>query len=732
MNDDLIRRAVAELVDAAPTPKPLPDRTVTSPNPGDRYRWMAIAAAAVLLVGGVVAVAAWQRRDSGDTSDSLPPAPITTAPITPVPVTSVTPTTPGTVATIPPSTAPAAPPTSPTPTPDEQLSTAPGQPLPSGTLEFGQDDVVATRVDGDLWWYPGLLGDNPGEPVRLLDLPDPREQVAEGPGPNVVTSVAGAVNGTLIYSDCCEPAAGQVLTLGAPDAEPALYNFGDRPALSPDGTKLATVGMALIVTDFAAGEISSIQPTALGGLVQLNSVVWSPDGSKLAVTGGDGTRTFVQIRASQAPFEIIAEAALDQIAGNALWPVVTGWTAGDEPSIELEVFDEVGVVVDRIPFDPTDLEVLEDTVGAPPTGATSHHVDADGRQLWVADNALLADTDPLSGELRQLLTGIGDAWFVPTHAIATPPPDPAATALTDYFSALAEGRYADGAQLLGEGGLEYERRTDLRPLFSEFGDTSDLATRLQQWCETVALCAQPTDVRADGGYTVATFQDQNGIVSGYYRSGTFEGAASVSGLAPRRPRAGSQPCSVAGVITTAEADLDGDEQAELVVITIVDHVAWVHVCNTATSFQSWRFGTVGESLVLAVVDDLGDGRDELLIGEGSPDSLTLSRLELVDGALQAPGVDYQLAYPPLPTSTPTTWSSFGCADIDGVQRLVQYRYELIGGDTPDTARSADVTTSLAETGTVVDTTTYPLPDQLDTVVRIVDPHCGDLSILTEG
>ena len=55
--------------------------------------------------------------------------------------------------------------------------------------------------------------------------------------------------------------------------------------------------------------------------------------------------------------------------------------------------------------------------------------------------------------------------------------------LQDYLTALADGRYADAAVLLNEGGLEPERRADLRPLFTEYGDIDDLPARLQSWCD---------------------------------------------------------------------------------------------------------------------------------------------------------------------------------------------------------------------------------------------------------
>ena len=107
--DARIRAAVTEITDAAPPPKPLP--TAVSDVADDRsYRWLAIAAATVLIVAGVVAIAAWQTVNDGSApADSNPVTVPNTAPV-PTPVTNdlpvtTPPTTPGT--TSPTTTAPA-------------------------------------------------------------------------------------------------------------------------------------------------------------------------------------------------------------------------------------------------------------------------------------------------------------------------------------------------------------------------------------------------------------------------------------------------------------------------------------------------------------------------------------------------------------------------------------------------------------------------------------------------
>jgi hypothetical protein len=717
MNDDLIRDAVSELVAAAPTPKPLP-RPI--PAPERSYRWLALAAAAVLLIGGVVAVAAWRASsDTAPSTDTLPPTPTTEAPDT---------TVPGTVApTVPPTTRPS-PTTSPTNEPPPGVTTFDVVPIPDGTFQFGPDDVIATRVDGDLWWYPGLLGDSPAEPVRLLDLADPREPVSEGPGPNTVGFVAGAINGTLVYGTCCEPAAGDLRLLTGPDGDPSgmPYGAGWDTAISPDGTRMISAGYGFIVYDVAAGTGSVLDdPTT----PYYESVGWSPDGSAFALLGFEGEGAwFLETRSAVAPYEVLARTGLGIAAPPAdtdAWIVAWG---GDEGT-ELLLAIRQGQAVTLHPYSSDSVEPTADAVEFP-GGTTGVRVDTAGRMLVIRGNQLTLPRQ----DGATLASDIADAWFVPTYSVEQAPPDAADTTLASYFAALADGRYDEAATMLGGGGLEYERRRDLRPLYREFGDVDDLGARLRAWCETFAVCSEPVTVGEDGSFTVARFQTENGVATGYFRSGEFEGVPQVSGLPPRRPLPGSQPCAVAGVEIATEADLDGVAGPETIVVTVNDRQeAFVHVCNTPEIINPWRVERFGESVLLGVVDDNGDGRDELLIGEGAPEAYSMVLVERRGIELVATGAEYRVDYTPLPTTPPPdTWSSFGCADVDGVQRLVAYRFELTGGDSIETASSGIVTTVLAESGTDVAQRTYQLPAELEALVDIVDPHCGGLSVLTEG
>jgi hypothetical protein len=160
--------------------------------------------------------------------------------------------------------------------------------LPTGELTVGPDDVVVMRPDGTLWWYPGLLGDSPGGPVRLVEMGDPSVAVEEGPGPNVIDAVAGVVDGTLVFGECCEPVAGAVSALTAPGAQREGIGFGSYPVLHPTLPRLATVSpFGLTVTDLATSTATSAAfDTDL--TVTRTQVAWAgADGQALVVLGRD-------------------------------------------------------------------------------------------------------------------------------------------------------------------------------------------------------------------------------------------------------------------------------------------------------------------------------------------------------------------------------------------------------------------------------------------------------------
>lgn len=132
--------------------------------------------------------------------------------------------------------------------------------IPDGEFIAGPTDLVVLRADGDLEYLPEALSPNSARPpIPLADYPNPRIEPEEGPGPNFVEDVAGVVNGSLIYGDCCEPVSGNIFAIPSPERG-ELFGAGFHPELSPDGTELVAANATLLTAfDLATGEGIGIQ-----------------------------------------------------------------------------------------------------------------------------------------------------------------------------------------------------------------------------------------------------------------------------------------------------------------------------------------------------------------------------------------------------------------------------------------------------------------------------------------
>ena len=140
---------------------------------------------------------------------------------------------------------------------------------------------MAITTDGRLV----LLDAATGEELRELDVAgSPSATSSEGPPPNYLDSVALAPDGRIAYyDDCCEPVSGNlyaILTGGGTRADAGYYYA---PAVSPDGSTLAVldvaVGIALL--DAATYErVGEIPDPGYEG--SLRAPAWSPDGSQVA------------------------------------------------------------------------------------------------------------------------------------------------------------------------------------------------------------------------------------------------------------------------------------------------------------------------------------------------------------------------------------------------------------------------------------------------------------------
>jgi len=152
--------------------------------------------------------------------------------------------------------------------------------VPAGQIDVGPNDLFIAHADGDLWLHPRILTESPAEAFRIADFGDPRDPVDEGSGPNQVQHVAGVVNRSVIYSYCCEPAAGNVLAATRADSEWINLLFGYTPVFSPDRTRLATANsLALNVVEFSSGVTTGRMHNQSATYLNLSVLIWTDDSS---------------------------------------------------------------------------------------------------------------------------------------------------------------------------------------------------------------------------------------------------------------------------------------------------------------------------------------------------------------------------------------------------------------------------------------------------------------------
>jgi hypothetical protein len=310
-----------------------------------------------------------------------------------------------------------------------------------------------------------------------------------------------------------------------------------------------------------------------------------------------------------------------------------------------------------------------------------------------------------------------------TTSTSTVPPTREQAQVQDYLASLADGRYDDAAVLLREGGLEPEARADLRPLFTEYGDVDDLAARLQSWCANEAICTTPNGPPIDiGGYWLATWPTPGASVTGYYRSGSFEGSPSVGGLPPRRPPASVVPCPTSDVEAVREGDVDGDGTVETIVVTGSGGQQALNTCNTGLSLPA--LALPAGNVVLGVLQTGTDPAVTLLAGTAGETSScgATYRLALSAGALIQVGWEGCWG---------GTGESIGCRDVGGESTIVAYQYTFVDGDRLDNSTGMDVDV-LSIDGAPLDSFTLALPEQIEEGFRIVEPYCNGLPVITYG
>lgn len=354
-----------------------------------RRRWVMAVTAVAVLAAVVVGLVTLNGRSDRAATVATEPVPVLTSTTTTSAPTTIPPTT--VVETTTSRVAPAS---------VTQID------MPAGSLQVGPDDLIVVHSDGDLYLHPGMLTGSTSGEVRLADLGDPRQPVTEGPGPNAVEAVAGVVNGAVIYTDCCEPVAGDLIAAtGAVD--PTFIGYGASATRSPNGARLATAGFGLAVIDVATGRTVSreVDQRILG---QTWGVEWSADGSSLQILYFD-----------DAGFGLWPYTANDQLTPGK--PVTLGLPfevsnafdvrlAGRGPNGETAVAQTTpsGTVIHF--YDSASLAEVPSLQRDLPVGASSVRLAGDGVGIvWVVGEELWYQ--PSGGQPRSLGVGYASAWF---------------------------------------------------------------------------------------------------------------------------------------------------------------------------------------------------------------------------------------------------------------------------------------------------------------------------------
>jgi|GEM_PF-1562891 len=283
--------------------------------------------------------------------------------------------------------------------------------FPTGPYELGDDDLFILRTDGDLELHEQILDGRADSVERLVDNPDPRDAVDEGPGPNVVDDIAGVVNGAVVYSECCEPVAGVVLAAGD-DGDSIDVGFGYDPALSPDGTRVATANdQFLSVTGVGGNGVGvPLNQDADARYSSVFDLEWVDDETVAMIRSQDSQYAITTHDATT-----LVETASVMIDGADANLGVSASFAGSSDAGEVVVAIQDPVETTLRFFDPDTLTESDTEPVVLPVDVSAVQIGAAG-VLWVDDSVLflLAPgefiAEPLADEVLA-------AWFVRT---ATP------------------------------------------------------------------------------------------------------------------------------------------------------------------------------------------------------------------------------------------------------------------------------------------------------------------------
>lgn len=286
--------------------------------------------------------------------------------------------------------------------------------VPQGSIRAGADDLIVLKNDGDLELHRQALTGRTSARITLIDHVDPRLPVSEGPGPNVIDDVAGVINGTLVFGDCCEPISGTVAAVSQPGGPEIPVIAGYSPNLSPNGALLATVNdFAITVADIAQGTGRSLivnqQPDApyrnIRDVEWLSeteiAVLYWTEPSGWAVTSyGAVTSTLTEQQTIE--LGVIGVGDFDQYIRFA------GRGPGGELAVTVGGTDDTRIRF----FDPATLSELADFERTLPVGVDSVELADDGLGLLWADDDVVYYLPGAGPDAIAVSTDASAAWFV--------------------------------------------------------------------------------------------------------------------------------------------------------------------------------------------------------------------------------------------------------------------------------------------------------------------------------
>ena len=271
------------------------------------------------------------------------------------------------------------------PPPVSTLAPVPaGTPLAAAILGNGDAAVIAADLSTRV----------------AFDGADPSDPAAEGLG---VADVVVTPGGRVFVSTCCEPVAGTWFEVDASGQPASDTRFGHALELSPDGTRLASVGASgITVTDLDGAVLASVDLSSSPVYRQPESVMWLDDQTLAIIElrqpdpGPEFRLYTVDAGLTTAP---AAEGVVIGTDLEATWPHFGG--VADDGSIFVYRGARGGTVSDRLEaHDPVSLAprpasdlVIDDEMAA---------VDAwyrDGSLTWVGMNdELHVGEDVVPGE----------------------------------------------------------------------------------------------------------------------------------------------------------------------------------------------------------------------------------------------------------------------------------------------------------------------------------------------